>query len=551
MRYVFEHCDLSRYAASGSGASALLSARLRELEALLQAWIVQRSKGAMQHRATAPANDQAARSCRRLQAADSSGSYENPRRLPLRWAHLTVEELDSDDGLRHLRDSAAPPQRIDSYLAAWSARKQAANEALFATFPFLATLPCGYALTEVGFTNDAEFQHYMRGGAYQESVHVQQQMRDVVDKLARTKAAAAEGRQATRYADRVRATVETTRDAAGPATGSTERQSGGDDRAPLQNAQALAEYPEDPQLLDAILAARVKRTNRFLDKRQRLSFVAQSKQESERLIKRMMVRMKKECTSDIPMGMEDVETLRFFFDGVDVDHFGVLDRTDTTDFIMLTLGEEKRMSRTDVERLLFPDVPRGAVLPTLVDFSDFSKFYKKVALQELLKQDSTFDKKVATRATTVPDAGAETSRTITITPRRPEPPSTSPRTGSDRRGRLNTVSSGVLPVRAFAATSSSAAASEAGTVAASANTPRRIGLRRPSSEPHPHHEGSGILHTLQHRHGSAYTPPTSARDRVRVPEGGAVASTDRWFEYGRPSSGHVSAPAGTPPQAEK
>ncbi|TPP47755.1 hypothetical protein CGC21_1685 [Leishmania donovani] len=495
MRYVFEHCDLSRYAASGSGASALLSARLRELEALLQAWIVQRSKGAMQHRATAPANDQAARSCRRLQAADSSGSYENPRRLPLRWAHLTVEELDSDDGLRHLRDSAAPPQRIDSYLAAWSARKQAANEALFATFPFLATLPCGYALTEVGFTNDAEFQHYMRGGAYQESVHVQQQMRD--------------------------------------------------------NAQALAEYPEDPQLLDAILAARVKRTNRFLDKRQRLSFVAQSKQESERLIKRMMVRMKKECTSDIPMGMEDVETLRFFFDGVDVDHFGVLDRTDTTDFIMLTLGEEKRMSRTDVERLLFPDVPRGAVLPTLVDFSDFSKFYKKVALQELLKQDSTFDKKVATRATTVPDAGAETSRTITITPRRPEPPSTSPRTGSDRRGRLNTVSSGVLPVRAFAATSSSAAASEAGTVAASANTPRRIGLRRPSSEPHPHHEGSGILHTLQHRHGSAYTPPTSARDRVRVPEGGAVASTDRWFEYGRPSSGHVSAPAGTPPQAEK
>nr|VDZ43363.1 tb-292_membrane_associated_protein-like_protein/GeneDB:LmjF.15.0440 [Leishmania donovani] len=551
MRYVFEHCDLSRYAASGSGASALLSARLRELEALLQAWIVQRSKGAMQHRATAPANDQAARSCRRLQAADSSGSYENPRRLPLRWAHLTVEELDSDDGLRHLRDSAAPPQRIDSYLAAWSARKQAANEALFATFPFLATLPCGYALTEVGFTNDAEFQHYMRGGAYQESVHVQQQMRDVVDKLARTKAAAAEGRQATRYADRVRATVETTRDAAGPATGSTERQSGGDDRAPLQNAQALAEYPEDPQLLDAILAARVKRTNRFLDKRQRLSFVAQSKQESERLIKRMMVRMKKECTSDIPMGMEDVETLRFFFDGVDVDHFGVLDRTDTTDFIMLTLGEEKRMSRTDVERLLFPDVPRGAVLPTLVDFSDFSKFYKKVALQELLKQDSTFDKKVATRATTVPDAGAETSRATTITPRRPEPPSTSPRTGSDRRGRLSTVSSGVLPVRAFAATSSSAAASEAGTVAASANTPRRIGLRRPSSEPHPHHEGSGILHTLQHRHGSAYTPPTSARDRIRVPEGGAVASTDRWFEYGQPSSGHVSAPAGTPPQAEK
>ncbi|GET87236.1 tb-292 membrane associated protein-like protein [Leishmania tarentolae] len=552
MNYVFEHCDLSQYASSGSGASALLSARLRELEALLQAWIVQRSKVAMVHGGMDPASIQAVRSRRRLQAGVNTGSYENPRQVPVRWAHLTAEELDGDEGLRNLRSSAASQQRTHSYLVAWSKRKQAANEALFATFPFLPTLPCGYALTEVGFTNDPEFQHYTRGGAHQASVHIQQQMRSVVDKLARAKAAAAEGRRVPRYADRVRVTVETTRDTAEPAAGSRRGQAGGDDQTPLPNTHAPPEYSEDAQLLDAILAARVKRTSRFLDKRQRLSFIAQCKQESERLIKRMMVRMKKEKSADIPMSMEDVETLRFFFDGVDVDHFGVLDRTDTTDFIMLTLGEERRMSRADVERLLFPEVPRGAVLPTLVDFSDFSKFYKKVALENLMKQDNTFDQKnVVTRASALPEAKTDRAGATTVVPFRPEPPSAAPRTGGDRRGRPSTSGNSVLQVRPLTGTSSSAAVHEARTGAPSASLPTNIGSRRPFSEPRLHHEGAGDFHTLQHRYGNSYTPPTLISDRVRAPEGRATASEDRWFQHGQPRSGHAKARAGSPPQAEE
>ncbi|KAG5483006.1 hypothetical protein LSCM4_07216 [Leishmania orientalis] len=549
MGYVFEHCDLSRYAASGAGASALLSARLRELEALLRAWIVQRSKAATEPRATISNNIQAVRQSRRLQVATSRDPAENPRQLPLRWARLTAEELDEDRGLRQLMSSAASQQRIASYLAAWSARKQAANEALFSKLPFLATLPCGYALTELNFTNDAEFQRYARGGAYQESAHLQQQLRDVVDKLALTKAAAAEGRRETRYVNRVRTIVETTRGAADPTAGSAELRADGGDVARLaKDTEALMESSKDQQLRDAIFAARMQKTNRFLDKRQRLPFITQSKQESDRLIKRMMVRMKKEKTADIPMSMEDVETLRCFFDGVDVDHFGVLDRTDTTDFIMFTLGEEKRMSRTDVERLLFPDVPRGLALPTLVDFSDFSKFYKAVALHELTKQDGALDQQnTVTRATTAARAPCPP----TTAPHRPEPPSGSPQTVGGRRGRLNAVSSGGQPERTSAATSSSAAASPAGAVTLSASTPRGTVSRRPSSEPRPHHAGNSALHTVQHRNGSASIPPTVARDRARPHECAVAAATDRWFVHGRPSCGHASAPPATPPQPEE
>nr|CAJ2469848.1 unnamed protein product [Leishmania braziliensis] len=552
MRYIFEHCDLSRYAANGTGVSALLSARLRELEALLQIWIVQRSKAPIEPPAATSANIRAVRQSRRLQVATRRDRVENPRRLPLRWARLTEEELDEDSGLRQLVDSAASSHRIINYLTAWSTRKQAANEALFAKFPFLETLPCGYALTEIGFTNDAKFQRHARGGAYQESVHVQQQMWDIVDKLARIKAAAAEGRRATHYVNRVRATVETTRNAAEPAVGSTELQAGGGDLTlPVKDAQELMENPEDQQLLDAILAARVKKKNRFLDKQQRLSFVAQCMQESERLIKRMIVRMKKAKTSDIPMGMEDVETLRFFFDGVDVDHFGVLDRTDTTDFIMLTLGEEKHMSRMDVERLLFPGVPRGAVLPTLVDFSDFTKFYKAVALQELMRQDSAFDQHdVMTRATIAAAAGAEVHGAAANPPRRPEPPSASLRAGGGRRGRLSTVGSSALPERTFAAALSSAASPDARAAATLTITPRGIESRRPSSEPQPRHDGSEAPRTLQHQHGSAYTPFISARSHVRAPEGDAAAAMGGWFVQGRPSSGRMSEPAESSPQPE-
>ncbi|KAG5509076.1 hypothetical protein JKF63_06084 [Porcisia hertigi] len=549
MKYVFEHYDLSSYSASEGVSSALLTTRLRELEELLQIWIVQRSKEAMEPRATTSANIQAVRQSRRLQVATSRDTVENPRQVPFRWARLTAQELDEDTGLRNLMNGAASQQHIADYLSSWSARKQAANEALFARFPFLPTLPSGYALTEVGFTNDAEFQRYARGGAYQESVHVQQQMRDIVGKLARTKAAAAQGRRATRYVDKVRVTVETTRDAVAPGARSTVAQpgrGGGDLTRLVKDAQVLVENPEDQQLLDAILTARLRKTNRFLDKRQRLPFVAQSKQEAERLIKRMMVRMRKEKTSDIPMSMEDVETLRFFFDGVDVDHFGMLDRTDTTDFIMLTLGEEKHMSRTDVERLLFPDVLGGAVLPTLVDFSDFSKFYKMVALQELMKQDSAFDQQdVVTRATTAAGAASTALRC-------PEPPSASPQTGSSRRGRLNAVSSSALPVRTFASTPSSAAASAARTGDKSAIPPSSTGLQRPSSEPRPHPEGNGTHHTLQHRQEIIHTPPNSTSDRARAFEGStaAAAAPDRWFVKSQPGSGNASASASTPPQPE-
>ncbi|KAG5482852.1 hypothetical protein LSCM1_06884 [Leishmania martiniquensis] len=538
MAYVFEHFDLTRYAGSGVGASALLLARLRELKALLREWIVLRSKTGMEPRAATSAKIQAVRQARRLQVATtSSDPAENPRQLPLRWARLTAEELDEDSGLRQLMNSAASQQRIANYLTAWSTRKQAANEALFERFPFLATLPCGFALTELGFTNDAEFQRCARGAAYQESAHLQQQMRDVVEKLARTKAAAAEGRRETRYVNRVRAIVETTRGVA-------------DVAPPVKDSQALMESPEDQQLRDAIFAARGKRTNRFLNKRQRLPFITQGKQEADRLIKRMMVRMRKESTTDIPMSTEDVETLRFFFDGVDVDHFGVLDRTDATDFIMLTLGEKRHMSRTDVERLLFPDAPRGLPLPTLVDFSDFSKFYKAVAQQGLAKQDSARDEqKVVTRAATAARAPC-----LPVTPpRRPEPPSGSPQRLGGRRGRLNATcsSNSGQPERAFAATSSLATAPSAGTVTMSTSTPRGIVSRRPSSEPRPHPPGSGALQTVQHRNGSVSIPPTAARDRARPFEPAAATATNRWFMYGRSTAGHPREPAATPSQPDE
>ncbi|KPA75183.1 tb-292 membrane associated protein-like protein [Leptomonas pyrrhocoris] len=559
MDYVFEHYDLGMYAAATNQSSALLRARQQELEKALKAWIVQRAATPLEPAEQRAANIQRVRQERRRRLATRRDPAENPRDLPLRWARLTAEELDEDTGLRQLMDSCAAQSRVADHLVAWSTRKQAANEALFARFPFLPTLVSGYALTEIGFTSDPDFQRYTRGGAYQESAHVQQQMRDVVEKVARAKAAAAEGRRPTRYVDRVRVTVTTTRDPAEKAETSTDAAPAGGDLTQLvKDAQAMMEQPEDRQMLDAIRAAREKRSSTFLDRRRRLAFISQSKQDAERLIKRMMIRMKKEKTSDIPLSMEDVEALRTFFDGVDLDHFGVLDRTDATDFIMLTLGEAKRMSRVDVEKLLFPDTPRGTPLPTLVDFSDFSKFYKAVALQDLVKQDFSFDQQnMVTRAAAAIQGGAggngggAATASAGVSPRRPEPPSTNARAGGGggggRRGRLS-----VAPVTQPSTSHDSSAGAAGGfaeqpftaarAVSAASRTPTRrqpaltLQPRRPSSEPRAlaATTGASEVAASANRRLRRAAGPSNSNER----DGAEPAATDRWFVNGRPTSGH-------------
>ncbi|KAL7702717.1 tb-292 membrane associated protein-like protein [Lotmaria passim] len=553
MSYVFEHYDLGAYAAATNQSSALLEARQLELETALKAWMVQRATTPLEPAEQRATNIQRVRQERRRLVATRRDPVENPRDVPLRWARLTAEELDQDAGLRQLMDSAASQARIADYLAAWSTRKQAANETLFARFPFLPTLASGYALTEIGFTNDPDFQRYTRGGAYLESVHVQQQLHDVVERLARAKVAAAEGRCATRFVDRVRMTVETTRDPAASAEKSTNASgaapAGGDLTQLVKDAQALMEQPEDRQLLDAINAAREKRSSKFLDKRKRLAFIAQSKQDAERLIKRMMIRMKKEKTPDIPLSMEDVEALRGFFDGVDLDHFGVLDRTDATDFIMITLGESKRMSRADVEKLLFPDVPRGTPLPTLVDFSDFSKFYKAVALQDLVKQDFSFDQQnvVARAAANLQGGGAGSGAAAAAavprgtSPRRPEPPAASARAGGTAGGRRSRafVPLAAPPTTSFAAVASATAPSERRLMAVpnqatSSSGPTRgqpgqpLEPRRPTSEPRTHAETNGA-------NAAAGSSSNNGGD---IAAASAPAAPGRWLVNGRPTSGH-------------
>ncbi|CAD2221916.1 hypothetical protein AGDE_08408 [Angomonas deanei] len=307
---------------------------------------------------------------RREQAAAqaSTATLHNPRCTPMRWSYLNDEEISQDDTAQELLQSGTiKDDKVLSYMTNWSLRKEAANEALFARYPFLPALPSGLSLIEVGFTDDKEFQKLARDN-YKSSPNLQLQMRTIVENIAKTKVAAEEGRKPNRYVDRVRATVGETR----------------------PEADAKSEDPNQA-LFEAIRAARANKGSKFLDERQRLAFVNQSKQESEKLIKRMIVRMKRDKTSDIPLSVEDVDKLRFFFDGVDVDHFGVLDRMDYTDYVMLTVAEGRQMRRTDVEKLTFPDAT-GA-LPKLVDFSDFSKFYQAVALRELAKQDPSFDTK--------------------------------------------------------------------------------------------------------------------------------------------------------------
>ncbi|KPI82837.1 hypothetical protein ABL78_8151 [Leptomonas seymouri] len=548
MDYVYEHHDLDAYAAATGHSSALLKARQKELEDALKKWIVQRATKPQEPAKQCAESIQHLRQERQRLLATRRNPAENPRDVPLRWAWLTPEELDEDAELRQLMSSGASQARITDHLTAWSLRKQTANEALFSRFSFLPALPSGYALTEISFTNDPDFQRYIRGGVYQESVHVQHQMCDVVEKLARAKAAAAESRRPNRYVDRVRVTVETTRDpGAGAEASKGALAAGGDLTQLVKNAQELMEQPEDRQLLDAISAAREKRSSRFLDKRKRLAFITQSKQDAERLIKRMMIRMKKEKTADIPLSTEDVETLRNFFDGVDLDHFGVLDRTDATDFIMITIGESKRMFRADLEKLLFPDIPRGSPLPTLVDFSDFSKFYKAVALQDLVKQDFSFDQQnVGMRAANAiqgssgGNAGAVAGPTA-VPSRRPEPPSTNERVSGaavGRRGRLS-----VAPSTTFSQEGSLAAA------ATSSNRPSTANRNASASSSGPTH-GQFAL-PLQPRRPFAETTrvnevPMSTNLRLRNAagdghnrsDGPAPARTDQWFVNGRPTSGH-------------
>ncbi|EPY18600.1 hypothetical protein STCU_09862 [Strigomonas culicis] len=373
MALVYERHDLLQFAAGSltPQGTPLQKGRVADIDKMLEEAIISISQEVpAASRVVAKKVDEVRSVRQHKHRLAQIPSLYNPRCVPMRWAHLTNEELDQDDGLRTLIDSgSATEEKINAYLRSWSLRKEAANEALYARYPFLPTLPQGLSLLEVGFTDDKAFQSYARDH-YKVSPHLQQQMRQTVLELAAVKVAAQQGRKPTTYVDRVRSTVGGTR----------------------PEAEAPAEDPNE-ELAQAIKAARAKKASKFLDERSRHGFITQSRQDGTRLIKRMMERMKKDHTSDIPLSMEDVETLRFFFDGVDADHFGVLGRADYMDYIMLTVAEDYLLRRVEVEQLTFPGVAPD-LLPKLVDFSDFSKFYKAVALQEVTRQDPNFDRKL-------------------------------------------------------------------------------------------------------------------------------------------------------------
>ncbi|EKF38628.1 hypothetical protein MOQ_001159 [Trypanosoma cruzi marinkellei] len=290
----------------------------------------------------------------------------NPRCVPQPWAHISNEELAQDRRLYEMLNAHPQERRenIVQYLREWSERKEAENEEIFGKYPFLSPLPHGVPLSELRLYEDAEFQReaaeydMRRRDAKLETV-----LRGIVDRLAKQQAVL-RGRgnpQHLSLLQRLRAAC------------------GGASTSAASRTDARGDFD---------VVTPYKRST-FREERLRLQFIAQCKRDSVCLLRRLMVRMKNERTADILLSIEDIETFRFFFDGVDCGNFGVLDRGDFVDFVMLTICDELSMSRRDVEKLAFPTAQKEP-LPDVVDFSDFSMFYKSLALREVKRQDSRF-----------------------------------------------------------------------------------------------------------------------------------------------------------------
>ncbi|PWV01294.1 hypothetical protein C3747_197g45 [Trypanosoma cruzi] len=290
----------------------------------------------------------------------------NPRCVPQPWAHISNEELAQDRRLYEMLNARPKEsgENIVHYLREWSERKEAENEEIFGKYPFLSPLPHGVPLSELRLYEDAEFQR--EAAEYEmrrEDVKLETVLRGIVDRLAKQQAVL-RGRENPQHLS----LLERLRAACGDASPSAAIRT--DARVELE---VVAPY---------------KRST-FREESLRLQFIAQCKRDSVCLLRRLMVRMKNERTADIPLSIEDIETFRFFFDGVDCGNFGVLDRGDFVDFVMLTICDELSMSRREVENLAFPTAQKEP-LPCVVDFSDFSMFYKSLALREVKRQDSRF-----------------------------------------------------------------------------------------------------------------------------------------------------------------
>ncbi|KEG10549.1 hypothetical protein DQ04_03591040 [Trypanosoma grayi] len=380
MELVFKHEDISQVFAMRR--VDIGDAYLKEIAAAALQRVIEMSKEPVSAGATARAL--AAREARRQElvkraAATISGNksnnvnddaadldVNNPRCVPQPWAHLTDDELAQDVELHAILDSRSKTdgKGLATYLREWSKRKESENEVLFNEYPFLPPLPHGVPLTEVGFVDDPEFQrraveYSLRRG----DEKLQRELCDIVDRLAKQRAILRNRGKAKHLS-----VVQRVRAACGAGAADAARRSSGN---------------------EATEAMRAQMRSKFRDEHLRLQFITQCKQDSTRLLKRLMVRMKRERTADTPLSIEDIETFRFFFDGVDVGNFGVLDRIDFVEFAVLTVSDVATLTRRDVERLTFPNTPVER-LPQVVDFSDFSKFYKALALQEVKQQDSRF-----------------------------------------------------------------------------------------------------------------------------------------------------------------
>ncbi|RNF09882.1 uncharacterized protein Tco025E_06897, partial [Trypanosoma conorhini] len=399
MASVFKYDDISQ--AFATQPSPLAEAYLRELFSAAVQRVIEMSTEPLQPGCSKRAA--AARQWRRQELAVraealrsvSTGcidpdafSVKNPRCVPQPWAQFCTEELVQDNRLQELLNltSAERGESILQYLLAWSRRKERESENLFSSYPFLPPLPHGVPLSELRLLEDEEFRRYAAAYSTQDrNENLQKVMCDVVERLAKQHAGL-RGRERLQDISFIRLLQAACGGAASPHASLRSAPLGGGEASPSRGRSTIRE------------------------ERLRVQFLAQCKQDSLSLLRRLIVRIKKERTADIPLSIEDIETFRRFFEVVDVGSVGLLDRGNFVEFVMLTVCDELAMTRREVEQLAFPGLP-GSRPPELVDFSDFSNFYKSLALQEVKRQDSRFCE----------EATPSPARSRQASPRQPSP----------------------------------------------------------------------------------------------------------------------------------
>ncbi|CCD11617.1 unnamed protein product [Trypanosoma congolense IL3000] len=297
----------------------------------------------------------------------------NPRAVPQPWAHLCSYDLALDHKMdtlmRKHEQTSGFADEIFSYLTELSKRKEAENEAIFAKYPFIPPLPHGVPLSELGLPENDDFQrNVLRLEGCPDDIEAKNEMCRIAVRLAEWRAALRRGVSSPLPKNGQPVLRETLSPAGSKEDGSrdgTTTQSSGE-RSSQSGSSSISG---------------VKTLLHSGGELAYGQFIVRCKEDFPRLLEQLRAQMPAQSMDDIHLTTENLEALRFFYDGAIRGNSKTLSYSDLEAFMLLTLGKELGMSVDNIQWLVRTSMVVNHT-PRTLKFHDFSGFVKLLAASE-------------------------------------------------------------------------------------------------------------------------------------------------------------------------